>query len=144
MNATWKKLDDGSWGIYVQAQQAALLPLLVGQEVEVFRKSDGTTSTQRVTEVVKLVKPRPAVTVRGRYLAAVTTPGAVCRVVLTPAPERVKSDRPARKPRAARSSETTSSPLTQAFQFKGASAASFSDLLALPSKLSAESTLTRE
>lgn len=91
MQATWKCLDDGSWGIYVQAQQLDLLKLLVGQEVEVTRKN-GEKSLQKVTEIIKIFPPRPERRVGRKVFAAIQAPAAFCRVE-----ERPKA---AAKPRA--------------------------------------------
>jgi hypothetical protein len=158
MKATWTRLDNGNWGVRVESALGALLDTIVGQEIEVSR-SDGTTSTQRVTAVEKRFEPRPAGRVRGRTIPAITAFLAICEVEPREKVPFKKSAAPAtRKPRAARSSseareraraewrarplateENVSSPADSSRSVE----VTLTDLLAKPSRLSAESTLTR-
>jgi hypothetical protein len=79
MRATWTRLDDGQWGVRVEANLEFLFDAIVGQEIEVER-SDGVKSLQKVTAIVKKVTPRGEKRVRGRTLAAVPFPVAICSV----------------------------------------------------------------
>lgn len=160
MQATWIRLDSGEWGVRVESNLGAIFQAIVGQEIDVTRR-DGVVSKQLVTKVVKVLEPRPAKRVRGRVIPAVTAPIAICEVEpREKTPRKSASSRRTRKedlqtalrggsPRfgtAARSTynelraelvqlesqeETASAPVTLA------------DLLSKPSRLSAESTLTR-
>lgn len=79
MRATWTRLDDGQWGVRIEANLEFLFDAIVGQEIEVER-SDGVKSLQKVTAIVKKVAPRAEKRVRGRTLAAVPLPLAICSV----------------------------------------------------------------
>lgn len=79
MKATWKRLDNGVWGICVESALGSIFDAIVGQEIDVTR-SDGNVSKQKVTKVVKRIDPRPAKQVRGRTIREVTSFLAFCEV----------------------------------------------------------------
>lgn len=93
MRATWQKLEDGSWGVRVEAQQMGLLHCLAGQEIEVTRR-DGSKSLERVTKVVATYTPRSAKRVGRREIKAIPLPVAVCLVVPKPS-KRARKGQPA-------------------------------------------------
>lgn len=79
MKATWKRLENGVWGICVESALGSIFDAIVGQEIDVVR-SDGNVSKQLVTKVVKRIDPRPAKRVRGRAIPEITSFLAFCEV----------------------------------------------------------------
>jgi hypothetical protein len=98
MKSTWTRLEDGTWGIRVEAQQGALLDNLVGQEVDVER-SDGSVSKQLVTSIAKRIDPRPEKRVGRRVFPGIALPLAICAVEPRPQAAFKKAPAGARKAR---------------------------------------------